>query len=169
MSSSERFSDREDASARRAAGFSLIELLVVIVIAATLMAVGYPRISSLMMHYRLDGAARKLMADLQKARFRAIAERQCFKVKFDSPVPAGSYQLQTGPATVDCNSATYSNEAGSVPQKVDSADFLTVTATANPIFDTRGVVKTTSNVTLTTPVGSTRLVEVTVAGRIRIL
>ena len=166
MSSNRRSPVSGSKRIRTAAGFSLIELLVVIGIMSILLKIGYPKITSLMMHYRLDGAARKLMADLQKTRFRAIAERMCFKVKFDSPVPTGWYQLQKGPATGACNSATYADEGSA--QKVDSVNFLTVAATANPVFDTRGAVNTTANITLTTPVGSTRTISVETAGRIRI-
>lgn len=148
------------------AAFSLIELLVVLGIAGYLIAISFPKLSSLMSHYRLDGATRTLMAELQRARFRAIAERQCFKVKFDSPVPAGSYQLQKASATGACTSATYADEGG--VKQVDSVNFLTLASAANPVFDTRGAVNTVSTITLTGPMGASRSVAVESSGRMRI-
>src|ERR1044071_1221705 len=89
-------------------GFSLIELLVVVVIASTLLTMTWGSLPRLMAHYRLDGAARSLMADAQKARFRAIAERKCFQMKFDNPVPVGSYEVRKdGVGIGNCVTAAY--------------------------------------------------------------
>ena len=149
-------------------GFTLVELIVVITVASVVMTMTWGSLPKLMAHYRLDGAARKLMADAQKARFRAIAERKCFQMKFDNPVPVGSYEVRTDAGAIgNCVTAAY----GSVDsaRRVDpTGNGLTVASTANPIFDTRGTVNTISTITLTNAYGATRQVRIEATGRIRI-
>lgn len=58
-----------------ARGFTLLELLVVLGIAATLFAVTPPLIMAAMPGVELKGSARELMAALRYARGRAVAEQ----------------------------------------------------------------------------------------------
>ncbi len=154
-----------DAAGER--GFTLLELAVVLIVAGILVAVTWPRLGPLLDHYRLDGAARRLMADIQKVRFRAIAEGKCFQVKFDSPVPAKSFQVRKSSASSsNCNAATF--DLIETARKVDDVDSLTVASTANIVFTPRGVVDTVSTITLTSKFTRTRQVIVTSTGRIRI-
>lgn len=152
---------------KRRAGFSMLELLVVLAIVGILSATTWPRVSRLMAHYRLDGAARALMADAQKARFRAIAERKCFQIKFDSPVPAGSFQVRTDPGIGNCTAGSFTTVDGA--KEISSGVALTITSTANPIFDTRGTVNTIATITLTNAHGASRQVRIEATGRVRIV
>src|SRR5262245_45112670 len=82
-------------------GFSLIELLVAITIGGVLLSIAWVRMSTLVPIYRLEGAARNLAAEIQKARGRAIAENKCFIVTIDTS--AKTYQLQNKTAaTLPC-------------------------------------------------------------------
>jgi prepilin-type N-terminal cleavage/methylation domain-containing protein len=155
---------------RRNGGFTVIELLVVIVIIGAFAKITFASLPNLMSHYRLDGAARKLMADIQRVRFRAIAERKCLKIVFgpNGGIASGSFQVQKGDASVACTTATYGDDVDTGIKRIDRDNFLTVSSTADPVFDTRGAVNTTSTITLTSTYGRTRRVLVEATGRVRI-
>jgi prepilin-type N-terminal cleavage/methylation domain-containing protein len=155
---------------RHDGGFTVIELLVVLIIIGVLAKITFASLPNLMSHYRLDGAARKLMADIQRVRFRAIAERKCLKIVFgpNGGIPSGSFQVQKGNATVACTSATYGNDVDTGIKKIDQVNFLTVSSSADPVFDTRGAVNTSSTITLTSRYGRSRQVLVESTGRVRI-
>lgn len=138
-------------------GFSLLELVGVVSIFGILVAFGYPRLSTLAAIYRLEGAARNLAADLQKTRFRAIAEGTRFQVVFDNT--AKTYQVQKETA-----SGTFTNDGAAM--SVDDARTLTVSASAAPRFNSRGNVETVTVVTLIARNGATRLVGIQSTGRI---
>jgi len=143
-------------------GFGIIELLIVIIIATLLMTVAYPNLARLLPAHRLEGAARNLMADLQKVRFRAISENQCFQVTFSAG--AGTYQLQKKPASPGCIAGAYATDG--VAQAIDSASAVTLSTTANPVFDSRGGAQPVTTVTLSSRTSATRLVKVDLSGRV---
>ena len=60
------------ASRRDSAGFTLIELMIVIAVALVLAGIGFPMLSKWVSAYQLKGAAQILYADLQKAKLHAI-------------------------------------------------------------------------------------------------
>ena len=142
-----------------AAGFSLLEIIGVLAIIAIVVTLGYPRLATLSSIYRLEGAARNLAADLQKTRFRAIAEGTRFQVAFD--IGARTYQIQK-----ETSPGSFANDGSAKP--VDDANSITILATANPIFTPRGGAQSTSIVTLTARNGAVRLVAVESPGRVHV-
>ena len=60
----------------RAAGFTLLELLVVLVIAVAIAGVALPRFAGVMETVELKRAARELASALREARSQAIAQRR---------------------------------------------------------------------------------------------
>jgi len=148
----------------RERGFSLLEILAATAIAGVLLAIGYPRLSTLLTASRLDGAVRALAADLQKSRLRAIAEGKCVRLTFDSA--AGTYQVASKAGVTPCGSDGFANEGP--PRKIDEGSALRVAATASPTFDPRGRASTTSVMTLTAPDGATRLAAVNAVGRVNV-
>ena len=64
-----------EGTAGRAAGLTLIELMVTLVIMAVLAAVAYPNMQNLMRHNRVVALSNSLQADLQYARGQAAATR----------------------------------------------------------------------------------------------
>jgi hypothetical protein len=71
-------------SRKRAAGFSLIELILILVILTTMtLLVGAGTFHTSMIHQRLKCAARKVQADLAMVRQRALASSEEIKVQFD--------------------------------------------------------------------------------------
>lgn len=155
-----------------AEGFSLIEVLVVIIVAGVIALVAWPSLARLAPRYRLEGAARTIAAEIQRARGRAIAEGKCAMVSFDfsaktyqlgvasnaSPCPTstGSYSFETTKAIEDTGSITIenANSLGSNP--------------IAPIFNARGTTEVTSSIRFANNLGDGRLVVVNAAGRVQI-
>ena len=161
-----RFGMASETSSRGVpAGFSAIELLVVIALATILLAVAWARMSTLVPIYRLEGAARDLAAELQKARGRAIAEGKCATVAID--VSAKTYQFQSSPNST-CSGFTAVSGEGA--RRIDDANSLTVAfaSGANPVFDTRGAVPTTAVITLTNSANAVRTIFVQSTGLVRV-
>jgi len=82
------------ATKQRENGFTLIELMVVIVIAAALMAVAMPSISNWRQRAEFKEASRAAVAVMREARTRAISEHWEYRVDFD--VDGGRYQILRG-------------------------------------------------------------------------
>lgn len=72
-------------------GFSLIELVVVLTIFATIAAIGMPRYASAGRRYRLDATARQIKLDLEYARTKARTSSTSQEIVFD--VAADRYVL----------------------------------------------------------------------------
>ena len=72
-------------SGRHEGGFSLFELIVVLVLLSLVAAVILPSFTTGMQGIRLNTAARDMVTKLRQARSRAIAEQRVFRVAFGSP------------------------------------------------------------------------------------
>lgn len=64
-------------------GFSLLELVLVLAIIATLSAIAVPRYAASVTGYRADAAARRIAADLSLARTNAYSSSRNVTVVFD--------------------------------------------------------------------------------------
>ncbi len=109
-------------SAARAAGFTLIELAVVITLVGILAWLAYPSITSIA-ELRLDAAARRVASDIRYAQNRAIGTRTIHGVRFD--VGAGRYIVYAG------------NSGAALVNPADRGKNLVVTFAA--LTETRGV------------------------------
>ena len=74
------------------AGFSLIELLVVLSLMGILLAVGIPASSKLLLSYQLNGSARRVQTELQNIKMRAAAENLGFQLAYGAG--SGSYTIR---------------------------------------------------------------------------
>ena len=92
------------------AGFTMVEVLVVMVILTILMGMAIPGFTRWLPNYRLRGAARDLYSNLQLAKAGAIKERSEWAVKFTPG--SNTYQVISGGAD-----RTYSTTADNVVQK----------------------------------------------------
>ena len=70
--------------AKRCGGFSLFELVIVMVIVAIMAAVAVPRYGKASQRYRTEMAARKVIADLNYARRRASISSTAQSIDFDA-------------------------------------------------------------------------------------
>ena len=75
-------------------GFSLLELLLIIVIIAILAAFAIPTFSKWLPNYRLKMAARELYSNLQRTKAAAIKSNSEWRIYFDS---SGRYFMCSGP------------------------------------------------------------------------
>lgn len=86
------------ASGRRPRGFTLVELLVAMALAAVLLAVSVPSFSMLLAKMRVEGAANNLSTDLQLARSEALQRRA--NVSLATSSDGTSYTLTSGTTTL---------------------------------------------------------------------
>jgi len=153
---------------KTAKGFSIIELLVLCTIIGILGTVAWARLGALAPKYRLEGAARSLAGELQKARGQAIANSQCVRIFFDSS--AKTYRIDTVRAA-SCTGAIFTN---GVPIKIEDTGTIGIENALGggdppaPIFDSRGANSVASNVRVFNNLGDARLVTVNTVGRVNV-
>lgn len=73
-------------------GFSVIELIVVLSLMGTLLAIGIPASSKLLLSYQLNGSARRVQTELQNIKMRAAAENRSFQFAYGAG--SGSYTIR---------------------------------------------------------------------------
>ena len=138
-------------------GFTIIELIVVLALAAIVMAIALPGLISWLPTYRLSAGARQVASDLQLARMKAISQNTKFRLNFGSP-PSTSY-------TFEKDDGGFATESGpfSLP---DGIKVIAVTASE---FQSRGTVNTAGSITLENNNGDpTKTVTISIVGRVSI-
>ncbi|MFQ5777591.1 MAG: GspH/FimT family pseudopilin [Terriglobia bacterium] len=154
-----RRSGQRDLPARRArqAGFSMLELVVVMIIFLILIAAAIPNVTQFVRAYRAEQAARQVVSDLQSGRMRALSENVRYRMRF--PVPGNMYFLdRRNPATL-----VWEQQANfTLPP---NAAF---TAGVNPAFLPSGETRNPGLITILTQAGYTRSVIVSGGGSVRL-
>jgi type II secretion system protein H len=155
-----------------ASGFSLIEMMVVIVIAGIIASMVWLRLSYLAPRYRLEGATRNVAAEIQKARGQAIAEGKCVRVSFQ--IGARTYTVDTAAGSATCSGATF---AGGTALKIEDSGSIDiddgsggtpVSAIFNPRGGSEGTGGAYPTIRLSNNLGDARLVLVNSAGRVSV-
>lgn len=145
-------------------GLTLVELMVTLGVYAILMASLTPIAAQIMTAYRLHGATRQVFAELQNARFSAVAEnhRYRFTIVQGSPAYAIHRDRNNDGVQNDGVDAVMARSVG-----VDAAG-VTLSGTSNINFLSNGTVVTPGSIVLHGPGGKTASVAVGPGGRIRI-
>ena len=117
------------------AGFSLLEMVIVLSIATALAVMAAPIYGNTLSRYRTEMTANRIAADLNLARRRARTSSASCTVVFD---PAADTYRIPGMADLRDSSATYAVQVGDAPHRCDlvSADFG---GRATVVFDAYGV------------------------------
>ena len=66
-------------------GYSLNELMLIVAVAATLMAVGLPVMGDVTEASKLNSAARELERELQSARLKSVTTNRILRVRLNCP------------------------------------------------------------------------------------
>jgi prepilin-type N-terminal cleavage/methylation domain-containing protein len=163
------FSER---STSKQQGFSLIELMVIILIVGVLVTITWNQIARLAPRYRLEGAARSVAAEIQKARGRAIAETKCVMVDIDANTK--TYAIGTAASVATCPTASGSYTFATA-QKIEDSGTIGIENAVNagspivdPIFSARGLNSQTSTIRFFNNLGDGRSVQVNAIGRVNV-
>jgi len=85
-------------TARQQRGTSLIEAMMVLVVAAISLSAAVPGFQQSRLHRHLDGAAAQLETDIQLTRSRAVAERRNLRMSFIQDQHGSCYVVHAGAA-----------------------------------------------------------------------
>lgn len=83
-------------------GYTMVEILLVLGIIATIVGVGLPGFTGALRRYRATNAAREVAAQIRSARYAAVTTNRQMLVRFNCPAP-GLYRFLevTGNAGID--------------------------------------------------------------------
>lgn len=97
------------ASLKKRGGFSLLELLVVLLVVSALSAIALPQLQSALYSYRLNAAVSASTWAIQTTRYQAIMHGYPYQVALNAATNA--YQVSSEPA----GTAAFSNVGAAVP------------------------------------------------------
>ena len=145
-------------------GFTLMELILVLVVMGILAAIAIPTFMGLLPAMRLNGAARQVMGDLMNARMEAVKQNNEFRVFFGSP-SANQYQVLDDD---DNNGTASTGEEITTKNIQDNYNDVTFSSTGNPIFYPKGTATSLATITLQNTAGGCKKVKIAITGRVKI-
>jgi type IV fimbrial biogenesis protein FimT len=160
-------------------GFTLIELMVTLAVAAILLALAVPSFKSLIDKYKLTSAVDTLYSDFQFARGEAIRNNQNVYISFQSGT-AWCYGMVLGNAACSCSQTTASasdycglklvSAGGSNNVSIPGASSITFNANQTGFEPARGITLNgnTGYVMLQSGLGLQARVNLSVLGRISV-
>ena len=125
----------------RKAGFTLLEICIVIATLSVLIMIAAPQINGFISTYRVNGAARLVLGDLQNAKMTAIQQNRSIQVTFNissysfAQVDTGTTFFSRGLST-EYPGVTLSNSSGSTltwaSSGMTSSSTVTITGGSAP-------------------------------------
>lgn len=160
------------ARTHRSAGYTLPEMLVVILIGAMIAGISFPEMSRMVRRGRLEEAAGRLESALRLARQKALAHRTHYRVTL-SPV-LGRYEVDfedTSGAWVADNDSIYTFPAGILFEgDTNGTPFTPVSSGVELIFEPRGTLSPANaplEILVYNDKGDTVEMEMVTTGRVR--
>lgn len=142
----------------RRGGFTLTELLIVLVIAAVISTIAMPRFVGFVRELSGRSAASQVVADLTMARTQAVREGRSVSLRITG---AGTYRV-----TVD-NGNTVLRTVKTVDVRGGQRNVSILPLTARVIFDSRGMLMSASTTQLlVSRTGKTDTVSISAVGRV---
>jgi prepilin-type N-terminal cleavage/methylation domain-containing protein len=137
-------------------GFSLVELMIVVALVATMAAMVVPSVQGAMQQYELLTSGQQVVSTIRAARVQAVSRNQVLKVRFDFPA-ARQYQV------VDAVDA-----AVGLPQTLPGTQ-ITFGAFTDVQFTTAGRIAAPIVVNLTNGTAAqNRIINVSASGQVRL-
>lgn len=146
----------------KSAGFSIVELIIVMAILATVLAIAAPNFNRYRDNANLKEAARDIESDIKLYKQKAVSENIDYRIVFN--VGANTYTVQNRPEATWINVETKTVGKGSDGIKIISSSF--VSSTVN--FQTRGMTNGGSVGIQHSRSSSTALIVVSLMGRVRV-
>ena len=142
---------------QRAAGFTLIETLIVVALAAVMAAISVPQVVAGMERYYINSAGQQVVSTIRAARLQAVTRNEILEVQFD--LDTGEYQVfEDGGVT----------PVGGVQRLPTDISFAAGSAAMVEI-NTNGRVTTAANITVTNGnAEEDRTITVTTSGRVEL-
>ena len=123
---------------RRGEGFTMIEMLVVMVVLSVLASIAVPTFFKWYPNYRLRNAAREIFSTVQTAKMTAVKENTNVVVWFNKTADTfGAFVDSNGNNTQDAGERTLKN--GALHSNVDLYDIADFSLGTKTYFDTRGL------------------------------
>jgi type II secretion system protein H len=146
-------------------GFSLVEMMVVVVVMAILATIAVPGFNNYMAQRRVSGAANQLFTDFMSARMQAIGQNNNVIVQLTSSTGYTIIRDLNGNGAVDAG------ETG--PAKSISSDYYDVTFTSStpstdPVFYPNGTLKPGLGTITVSNSSATKTITISTAGRIKV-
>ena len=144
-------------------GFSLLELLIVVIIAGILAGIAMSGLAAIMPKQRLNAAANLLRSDMLEAKGRASAIMR--DVGVGPNVAKTEWSVQLFDATPMASGTVFQG----VTRELSQFEGVTFDTFPNVVFNPNGTARQSYTVILKHPTAGTRTITVSLTGKIRIL
>ncbi len=157
----------KNASTQASAGFTLLELIVVVAIILIMTAIAFPLLQSSMAAFRLRGAVSSITGVIQSTRYQAIMQGIPYQVVFDAT--GKTYQIKNQPGASFVNVCSPSSITSCpVPLSGSGSTVITLDASKTLTFSPGGKVTPATIMKITYPGKPVETITVSSYGNINV-